>query len=128
VLQTCRWIAGYHEHEVLLQENEEERLTKEEQDMAWSSFKQSQQLDAVPRKAAHDPERKPTETIVPPPKRSRQSQQPKSNSNNQKKCGNLNHLLTLRSHGTKAGCTTSCKECGQDISWETLNRSDGRLR
>lgn len=123
-----RWIAGYHEHEVLLQENEEERLTKEEQDMAWSSFKQSQQLDAVPRKAAHDPERKPTETIVPPPKRSRQSQQPKSNSNNQKKCSNLNHLLTLRSHGTKAGCTTSCKECGQDISWETLNRSDGRLR
>uniref|UniRef100_A0ACD5WXU6 Uncharacterized protein n=5 Tax=Avena sativa TaxID=4498 RepID=A0ACD5WXU6_AVESA len=126
-----RWIAGYHEHEVLLQENEEERLTKEEQDMAWSSFKQSQQFDAVPRKGAHDPERKPTETIVPPPKvtsRSRQSQQQKSNSNNQKKCTNLTHLLTLRSHGTKAGCMTSCSECGQDISWETLNRSDGRLR
>ncbi|CAM0956915.1 unnamed protein product [Alopecurus aequalis] len=126
-----RWIAGYHEHEVLLQENEEERLTKEEQDMAWSSFKQSQQLDAVPRKGAHDPERKPTEINVLPPKvtsRSRLPQQPKSNSNNQKKCTNLNHLLTLRSHGTKAGCTTSCKECGQDISWENLNRSDGRLR
>lgn len=126
-----RWIAGYHEHEVLLQENEEERLTKEEQDMAWSSFKQSQQFDAVPRKGAHDPERKPTETIVPLPKvtsRSRQLQQPKSNSNNQKKCTNLTHLLTLRSHGTKAGCTTSCNDCGQDISWETLNRSDGRLR
>jgi hypothetical protein len=29
-----RWISGYHEHEALLQENEEEKLTKEEQDMA----------------------------------------------------------------------------------------------
>uniref|UniRef100_A0A452YC62 Transcriptional regulator ATRX n=1 Tax=Aegilops tauschii subsp. strangulata TaxID=200361 RepID=A0A452YC62_AEGTS len=126
-----RWIAGYHEHEVLLQENEEERLTKEEQDMAWSNFKQSQQLDAVARKGAHDSERKPTETNPPPPKvtsRSRQAQQPKSHSNNQKKCTNLNHMLTLRSHGTKAGCTTSCDECGQNISWEALNRSDGRLR
>ncbi|XP_037405485.1 protein CHROMATIN REMODELING 20-like isoform X1 [Triticum dicoccoides] len=126
-----RWIAGYHEHEVLLQENEEERLTKEEQDMAWSNFKQSQQLDAVARKAAHDHERKPIESNPPPPKvtsRSRQAQQPKSHSNNQKKCTNLNHMLTLRSHGTKAGCTTSCDECGQTISWETLNRSDGRLR
>jgi transcriptional regulator ATRX len=99
--------------------------------MAWSSFKQSQQLDAVPRKGAHDPERKLAEAIARPPKvksRSRQPQQPKSNSNNQKKCTNLTHMLTLRSHGTKAGCTTSCKDCGQDISWETLNRSDGRLR
>ena len=99
--------------------------------MAWSSFKQSQQFDAMPKKGAHDPERKPTEINVPPPKvtsRSRQPQQPKSNSNNQKKCTNLTHLLTLRSHGTKAGCTTRCNDCGQDISWETLNRSDGRLR
>lgn len=130
-----RWIAGYHEHEALLQENEDERLTKEEQDMAWSSFKKAQQLEAVPRRS-HDPERKPnvialpTQTSLVPPKvtsRSRQPQQPKTNSN-QKKCTNLTHLLTLRSHGTKAGCTTSCTECGQDISWETLNRDGGRLR
>ncbi|KAL6641027.1 hypothetical protein ACP70R_019208 [Stipagrostis hirtigluma subsp. patula] len=126
-----RWIAGYHEHEALLQENEEEKLTKEEQDMALSEW------EAL-RKAARDPERKSNTSTVPadsnivqPPKvttsRSRQLQQPKANSNSQKKCNNLTHLLTLRSHGTKAGCTTTCKECGQEISWETLNR-DGKSR
>jgi len=89
------------------------------------------------RKAAPDPERKSNMSAVPtypnlvrplkPASRSRQLQQPKVNSNNQKKCNNLTHLLTLRSNGTKAGCTTTCKECGQEISWETLNR-DGRSR
>ncbi|XP_062205430.1 protein CHROMATIN REMODELING 20 [Phragmites australis] len=125
-----RWIAGYHEHEALLQENEEERLTKEEQDMALSEW------EAL-RKAVRDPDRKSNTTAIPtdsnlvqPPKvtsRSRQPQQPKVNSSNQKKCNNLTHLLTLRSHGTKAGCTTICKECDQEICWETLNR-EGRSR
>ncbi|PUZ38800.1 hypothetical protein GQ55_9G225000 [Panicum hallii var. hallii] len=128
--EQTRWIAGYHEHEALLQENEEERLTKEEQDMALSEW------EAL-RNAVRDPERKSNMTKVPtdpnlvrPVKaasRSRQPQQPKVNSNNQKKCNNLTHLLTLRSHGTKAGCTTTCDECGQEICWETLNR-DGRSR
>lgn len=90
------------------------------------------------RRAGRDPERKSNITAVPtdpnfvrPVKaasRSRQPQQPKVNSNNQKKCNNLAHLLTLRSHGTKAGCTTTCNECGQEISWETLNRDGGRSR
>ncbi|GJM84714.1 hypothetical protein PR202_ga00411 [Eleusine coracana subsp. coracana] len=125
-----RWIAGYHEHEALLQENEEDRLTKEEQELALSEW------EAL-RKAACNPERRSNVTAVPtdsnlvqPPKvapRSRQQQQTRANSNNQKKCNNLTHLLTLRSNGTKAGCTTTCKECGQEISWETLNR-DGRAR
>ncbi|GJN20782.1 hypothetical protein PR202_gb08200 [Eleusine coracana subsp. coracana] len=123
-----RWIAGYHEHEALLQENEEERLTKEEQELALSEW------EAL-RKAARNPERRsnavPTDSnLVQPPKvasRSRQQQHTRANSNNQKKCNNLTHLLTLRSNGTKAGCTTTCKECGQEISWETLNR-DGRAR
>nr|CAB3494524.1 unnamed protein product [Digitaria exilis] len=126
-----RWIAGYHEHEALLQENDEDRLTKEEQDMALSEW------EAL-RRAGRDPYRKSNMTAVPtdpnlvrPVKaasRSRQPQQPKVNSNNQKKCNNLAHLLTLRSHGTKAGCTTTCNECGQEISWETLNRDGGRSR
>lgn len=125
-----RWIAGYHEHEALLQENEEDRLTKEEQDMALSEW------EAL-RKGLRDPQRRsnmnvpPTDlNLVQPPKvtsRSRQLQPPGASSNNQKKCNNLTHLLTLRSNGTKAGCTTTCKECGQEISWETLNR-DGRVR
>ncbi|XP_066370876.1 protein CHROMATIN REMODELING 20-like isoform X2 [Miscanthus floridulus] len=128
--EQTRWISGYHEHEALLQENVEEKLTKEEQDMALSEWESLS-------KAAPDPERKSNMSAVPtypnlvrplkPASRSRQLQQPKVNSNNQKKCNNLTHLLTLRSNGTKAGCTTTCKECGQEISWETLNR-DGRSR
>lgn len=42
-----------------------------------------------------------------------------------RKCTNLSHLLTLRSQGTKWGCSTVCGECAQEISWEGLNR-DGR--
>lgn len=42
-----------------------------------------------------------------------------------RKCTNLAHMLTLRSQGTKSGCSTVCGECAQEISWETLNR-DGR--
>ncbi|RCV42654.1 hypothetical protein SEVIR_9G232600v4 [Setaria viridis] len=123
------WIAGYHEHEALLQENEEERLTKEEQDMALSEW------EAL-RKGVRDPERKSNMTAVPADpnvvrsvkaaSRSRQPQQPKVNSNNQKKCNNLTHMLTLRSEGTKAGCTITCNECGQEICWETLNRDRTR--
>ncbi|KAL6842436.1 hypothetical protein ACP4OV_027863 [Aristida adscensionis] len=128
--EQTRWIAGYHEHEALLQENEEEKLTKEEQDMALSEW------EAL-RNCVRDPERKSNKIVVPAdsnpvqaPKvtsRSRQPQQNKVNSSSQKKCNNLAHLLTLRSQGTKAGCTTTCKDCGQEISWETLNR-DGRSR
>ncbi|CAN6293341.1 unnamed protein product [Urochloa humidicola] len=125
-----KWIADCHEHEALLQENEEERLTKEEQDKALSEW------EAL-RNDVRDPGRKSNMTVVPtdpnlvrPVKaasRSRQPRLPKVNSNNLKKCNNLAHLLTLRSHGTKAGCTTTCDECGQEICWETLNR-DGKSR
>ncbi|KAK3157704.1 hypothetical protein QOZ80_2AG0126760 [Eleusine coracana subsp. coracana] len=53
-----RWIAGYHEHEALLQENEEDRLTKEEQELALSEW------EAL-RKAACNPERRSNVTAVP---------------------------------------------------------------
>ncbi|KAJ9542426.1 hypothetical protein OSB04_028932, partial [Centaurea solstitialis] len=36
-----RWIANYHEHESLLQENEDEKLSKEEQDMAWEVYRRT---------------------------------------------------------------------------------------
>jgi transcriptional regulator ATRX len=39
-----------------------------------------------------------------------------------RKCTNLSHLLTLRSQGTKTGCTTVCGECANHISWEDLNK------
>ncbi|GMG99879.1 hypothetical protein Nepgr_001719 [Nepenthes gracilis] len=46
-----RWVADYHEHETLLQENEEEKLTKEEQDMAWEVFRRSLEWEEVRRVA-----------------------------------------------------------------------------
>ncbi|KAJ4777566.1 DNA repair and recombination protein RAD54 [Rhynchospora pubera] len=52
---------------------------------------------------------------------------PKNRVATQRKCSNLAHLLMLRSCATKAGCSTTCTDCGQEISWETLNR-DGRTR
>ncbi|KAJ3682438.1 hypothetical protein LUZ60_015011 [Juncus effusus] len=55
------------------------------------------------------------------------SSNPKSRAVNQRKCSNLAHLLTLRSVGAKAGSSTTCADCSQEISWETLNR-DGRTR
>ncbi|CAI9090971.1 OLC1v1025877C5 [Oldenlandia corymbosa var. corymbosa] len=36
-----RWIANYHEHETLLQENEEEKLSKEEQEQAWEVYRKT---------------------------------------------------------------------------------------
>lgn len=35
-----------------------------------------------------------------------------------RKCTKLSHLLTLRSQGTKWGCSTVCGECAQEIKWE----------
>ncbi|KAH9626618.1 hypothetical protein KSS87_020646, partial [Heliosperma pusillum] len=43
-----RWIMNFHEHETLLQENEDEKLTKEEQDLAWEGFKRSMESRRVP--------------------------------------------------------------------------------
>ncbi|KAJ8544120.1 hypothetical protein K7X08_028631 [Anisodus acutangulus] len=40
-----------------------------------------------------------------------------------RKCTNLSHLLTLRSQGTKWGCSTVCGECAQEISWEGWQKS-----
>lgn len=33
-------------------------------------------------------------------------------------CTNMSHMLTLRSQGTKRGCSTICGGCGQEISWD----------
>ena len=40
---------NFHEHETLLQENEEEKLTKEEQDSAWEVFRRSMEWQQVQR-------------------------------------------------------------------------------
>lgn len=130
-----RWIANYHEHESLLQENEDERLSKEEQDLAWEVYRRTLEWEEVQR-FPRDEEQKPTsQAAVPPPLREqkpsvlnvpRRCSQMKGSLRNrcvqQRKCTNISHLLTLRSQGTKIGCTTVCGECAKEISWEDLNK------
>ncbi|KAL0382612.1 UNVERIFIED_CONTAM: protein CHROMATIN REMODELING 20 [Sesamum calycinum] len=145
------WISNYHEHDTLLQENEDEKLSKEEQDLAWELYLRT--LKWEESKRVH-----PDETILDQPKisvdasASRQQRRlvattavnqrpvppvPESdalarashyhqNHFVQWKCTNLSHLLTLRSQGTKMGCSTICGECAQEIRWEDINRN-GKL-
>lgn len=44
-----------------------------------------------------------------------------------RKCTNLAHMLTLRSQGTKHGCSTVCGECAKVIKWEDLDNRDGKV-
>lgn len=119
-----RWISNYHEHETLLQENEEERLSKEEQDMAWEVFRKSLEWEEVQRVTVDESisERKPASmsNLTPAPETSSVTQ-PRGILRSHvviRKCTNLSHKLTLRSQGTKPGCSTVCGECAQEISWE----------
>lgn len=161
-----RWIANYHEHESLLQENEDERLSKEEQDMAWEMYRRSieweevhrvpfngfmveqkagshvscdelmlQQNSAVSGIPIPEPQgiklsvleqnAASSDISIPDPKSSRNFQ-PKRVSMFRSlrsvptKCTNLSHLLTLRSQGTKKGCSTVCGGCAQEICYDNL--------
>ncbi|CAI0433576.1 unnamed protein product [Linum tenue] len=146
-----RWIANYHEHETLLQENEEEKLTKEEQDMAWEVYRRSIEWEEVQRlpvdettseqqqKPPLPPKTTPTQptsgrttssvaaTKLPrPPHKGDDVELPKSILRNrpaQRKCTNIAHLLTLRSQGTKYGCTTVCGECAKELKWEDYSKN-----
>lgn len=122
---SCRWISNYHEHETLLQENEEERLSKEEQDMAWEVFRKSLEWEEVQRVTVDESisERKPASmsNLTPPAPETSSVTQPRGILRSHvviRKCTNLSHKLTLRSQGTKPGCSTVCGECAQEISWE----------
>ncbi|XP_042518002.1 protein CHROMATIN REMODELING 20 isoform X2 [Macadamia integrifolia] len=123
-----RWILNYHEHETLLQENEEEKLSKEEQDMAWETFRRTIEWEEVQRVSLDEStfERKVSiaKAGAPAPESIKSSEAMGSSRNRpvQRKCTNLSHLLTLRSQGTKVGCTTVCGECAQEICWETYGR------
>ncbi|KAI4350074.1 hypothetical protein L6164_010597 [Bauhinia variegata] len=126
-----RWIANYHEHETLLQENEEEKLSKEEQDMAWEVYQKTLEWEEVQRIPLCEsvPNQKPETPNAPPPVLEIRSVSPTRVRNRFviRKCTNLSHLLTLRSQGTKFGCTTVCGECAQEIRWEDLKSRDWRI-
>ncbi|XP_031397920.1 protein CHROMATIN REMODELING 20 isoform X2 [Punica granatum] len=131
-----RWISDYHEHETLLQENEEERLSKEEQDKAWEMYRKSLEWEEVQRVSLDEsiPEKPASTNTAAPRTRETNGDNPFQTRNilrnrfTQRKCTNLAHLLTLRSQGTKIGCTTVCGECAQEISWENLNRDAKAVR
>ncbi|XP_060186744.1 protein CHROMATIN REMODELING 20 isoform X2 [Lycium barbarum] len=133
-----RWIANYHEHESLLQENEDEKLSKEEQEMAWEVYRRSiewEERRVSPNEPVVErqhvsiteslPKQKPvvsSATIWPPEDSNLVFSMGSSRCRFvPRKCTNLSHLLTLRSQGTKWGCSTVCGECAQEISWEGLN-------
>jgi transcriptional regulator ATRX len=121
-----RWIANYHEHESLLQENEEEKLSKEEQDMAWEVYRKSLEWEEVQRVPLGEPmhEEKPEmPTAMPRVSETRSIAVNKiTNRYTARKCTNLSHMLTLRSQGIKAGCRTICGECAKEIRWEDLKK------
>ncbi|XP_071920989.1 protein CHROMATIN REMODELING 20-like isoform X4 [Coffea arabica] len=149
-----RWIAHYHEHETLLQENEEEKLSKEEQEMAWEVYRRTFEWEEVQRvspdasrfdqpeknnKFAHEQQTVPLEETSFDEKPARRNTVPSapeinlesttSRARNRmitRKCTNLSHLLTLRSQGTKMGCSTVCGECAREISWEELSKTSGK--
>ncbi|KAJ7978158.1 Protein CHROMATIN REMODELING [Quillaja saponaria] len=124
-----RWIANFHEHESLLQENEEEKLSKEEQDMAWEVYQRTldwEEVQRVPLGESVFDQKTTISKMVPPASETFSLSARWRNRLLTRKCTNLSHLLTLRSQGTKVGCSTVCGECGQEIQWEDLNR-DGKL-
>ncbi|XP_054817178.1 protein CHROMATIN REMODELING 20 isoform X2 [Prosopis cineraria] len=127
-----KWIANYHEHETLLQENEEEKLSKEEQDMAWEVYRKTLEWEEVQRVPLGEslPVQKPLEPNAAPSVSKTRSLSPTKLRNHflTRKCTNLSHLLTLRSQGTKFGCSTVCGECAREIRWEDLKNRDGRVR
>lgn len=134
-----RWIGRYHEHEPLLEDLEEEKLSKEEQTQAWESF---QYEEAVPQNLAPS-----TPGVLPPhmfphpalmqhnpipapfpPVQS--SSLPPSHvapyslpSHVTKNCQVETHVRQLQAEHVKAGTSTVCGLCNQIISWETIKRS-----
>ncbi|KAJ8441166.1 hypothetical protein Cgig2_024895 [Carnegiea gigantea] len=127
-----RWIMNYHEHETLLQENEEEKLTKEEQDLAWEVFRRSMEWQEVQRVPADESTFEQEQIVKPPPVAPLKDSIPEPVINVRsrvplRKCTNISHLLTLRSQGIKIGCSTVCGECALEISWEELNK-DTKLK
>ncbi|CAL0316620.1 unnamed protein product [Lupinus luteus] len=131
-----RWIANYHEHETLLQENEEEKLSKEEQDMAWEVYRKSLQSEW------EEVQRVPLAESIPVQKPEMPKTEPfvvsdsdpltilKNKLRNRfftRKCTKLVHIFTLRSQSIKRGCSTICGECAQEIRWEEVLNKDGSV-
>lgn len=94
--------------------------------MAWEVYRRTFEWEEVQRVPLNESavEQKPTTSKV-APKAAQISSLIISKARERvvlRKCTNLSHMLTLRSQGTKSGCTTVCGECAQEIRWEDLQR------
>ncbi|XP_010528765.1 PREDICTED: protein CHROMATIN REMODELING 20 isoform X2 [Tarenaya hassleriana] len=119
------WISNFHEHETLLQENEDEKLTKEEKDMAWEVYRRALEWEEVHRVPLTDSVLKPSPPGAPPPPSVPRQLMPRPKGFNRSRfvtrsCTNTSHQLTLISQGRKLGCNTICGECGREIRWEDV--------
>jgi len=127
VVSHNRWIANYHLHESLLQENEEEKLSKEEQDMAWEVYRKSLEWEEVQRVPIGEsvPDPKPEVSKAENEKPELETWQLSTKLRNRftkRQCTNLAHLLTLRSQRIKIGGYTVCGECARVVRWEDLKK------
>ncbi|WZZ56869.1 hypothetical protein YC2023_056976 [Brassica napus] len=110
----------FHEHETLLQENEDERLTKEEKDMAWEVYRKALQWEEVQRAPVSEA------PVLQKPSPSPQIQplrHPRGFNRSRfvnRSCTRIAHQLTLVSQGRKVGSSTICGECGCVIRWEDV--------
>ncbi|CAM6062693.1 unnamed protein product [Sphagnum tenellum] len=104
-----RWVVRYHEHEPLLEDLEDEKLSKEEQTIAWESF-QSEGTDrfVAPTLSAPIPSDDTTITTSTTPKPQR--------------CKPGDHVRQLVRDSMKPGASMLCKVCGDQISWESVRR------
>ncbi|XP_073293356.1 protein CHROMATIN REMODELING 20 isoform X2 [Primulina huaijiensis] len=139
------WISNYHEHETLLQENEEEKLSKEEQDLAWEVYRKTLEWEETRRFTPEESILEQQKILVNGSAPGEQQQhtgistaevpgedyrlerirQRHRNRYVLRHCTNLSHLMTLRSQG-KEGGRTICGQCAQEIRWENL-KPDSRM-
>ncbi|XP_024393599.1 protein CHROMATIN REMODELING 20 isoform X2 [Physcomitrium patens] len=131
-----QWIGRYHEHEPLLEDLEDEKLSKEEQTMAWESF---QHEESVPRSLASST---PSVTSMPfqptnvastysfSSVQSNPLSQPHLVAQNyvpahvgSVPCTNKTHAIQLRDEKISLGNSTVCKNCHEKIDWESIQRS-----
>lgn len=136
MIMVCRWIGRYHEHEPLLEDLEDEKLSKEEQTMAWESF---QHEESVPRSLASST---PSVTSMPfqptnvastysfSSVQSNPLSQPHLVAQNyvpahvgSVPCTNKTHAIQLRDEKISLGNSTVCKNCHEKIDWESIQRS-----
>ncbi|XP_024539294.1 protein CHROMATIN REMODELING 20 isoform X1 [Selaginella moellendorffii] len=116
-----QWIAQYHEHEPLLEDLEEEKLTPEEMKTAWDGYIIEHELQN-----RQIPSQSPTN--YPP-----QSQYPASSTDvrppftatpSKAACNDVYHASLLESLSIPVGGSVACGKCLQRVRWENLGIPD----